>query len=742
MPTTPEVCDALCDVLRAGNEVHRCLAVQALGRIGNPRAVDALTACLMDEDEDVRVDAAEGLGLLGDGRACASLVSSLLGDPCSDVKISAVEALGRLGCRDAAPELRGLARQGDDAANRDDTEWLHEGWDDRLEIQVKAIDALARMGTVEAVPDIVDAIDDEMGQELSETGMKALARLGGPGIEALAHYLKATDGGLRRRAAGAMAGVDSEAARGALAGALQDDWADVRLAAARGVASQNAADPRLVPLFGDADPEVRAAAVRLCGHRFPGRLDAMLDDPSDRVQEAVMGLLAADPRPTPPKDLAERLRIKLRGSSVNVAVAAAAALAARTPEAAFDDLAEQLHDKGRPPAVRCAAARALADIGSGRAALALLQAISDDARRVRLDAMVGLARMAADRRPEPARCALLSALRGELAPPPDQDTRESQPGPLAEPAESLDEGKARAAFAPESDEGNRPEGTAETGSGPSWPISTLEAILGKGTDVVMAQAQEERIELTEEDLEYLELARRVPRKRRVSPDATVAAHRDVPRFAARVLGDVAGEDVARALAAALTDKDTEVRRAAADSLARVGEKMGYLPAQLGDALRAGCAGSERDVRLAATRALAWVASASAAPALVEMLRDTDSAVRAEAVRALAVLGAVGPEVEALLNDPDPGVRLAAAGAVADAGGANAINLLVDFAFAFGGYHRREAGRSLRDVDAAAASGRFLDVLNDPHRQGTWRVAIEVLEELNRSDVAANERPMA
>ncbi|MFQ5763783.1 MAG: HEAT repeat domain-containing protein, partial [Rhodospirillales bacterium] len=403
MPTTAEVCDALCDVLHAGNEVHRCLAVQALGRIGNPRAVDALTACLMDEDEDVRVDAAEGLGLLGDGRACASLVSSLLGDPCSDVKISAVEALGRLGCRDAAPELRGLARQGDDAANRDDTEWLHEGWDDRLEIQVKAIDALARMGTVEAVPDIVDAIDDEMGQELSETGMKALARLGGPGIEALAHYLKAPDGRLRRRAAGAMAGVDSEAARGALAGALQDDWADVRLAAARGVASGNAAHPGLVPLFDDADPKIRAEMVRLCGRLYPERLDAMLDDPSDRVQETVVGLLAADSGPTPPNGLIRRLRIKLRGPSPSVAVAAAAALAALAPEDALEDLAEQLRDKGCPAAVRCAAARALADIGTDRAAHVLLQTIGDDERRVRLDAMLGLARMAADRRSEPAR---------------------------------------------------------------------------------------------------------------------------------------------------------------------------------------------------------------------------------------------------------------------------------------------------------------------------------------------------
>ena len=110
-----------------------------------------------------------------------------------------------------------------------------------------------------------------MGQDLGECGMKALARLGGPGIAALASYLEAKDERLRRRCAQVLAAIESDAARAVLARALSDDSPSVRLAAARGLAAADAAYPRLAALLADADAEVRATVVRLCGRRFPKR---------------------------------------------------------------------------------------------------------------------------------------------------------------------------------------------------------------------------------------------------------------------------------------------------------------------------------------------------------------------------------------------------------------------------------------------------------------------------------------
>jgi HEAT repeat protein len=55
---------------------------------------------------------------------------------------------------------------------------------------------------------------------------------------------------------------------------------------------------------------------------------------------------------------------------------------------------------------------------------------------------------------------------------------------------------------------------------------------------------------------------------------------------------------------------------------------------------------------------------------------------------------------------------------------------MDFAFAFGGAQRREAGRLLRRLDAPAANARLLQVLEDESREPVWQVAIETLEEVN------------
>jgi HEAT repeat protein len=91
----------------------------------------------------------------------------------------------------------------------------------------------------------------------------------------------------------------------------------------------------------------------------------------------------------------------------------------------------------------------------------------------------------------------------------------------------------------------------------------------------------------------------------------------------------------------------------------------------------------------------------------------------------------------LLQDADPGVRSAAAQAIAAAGGPAAVDRLIEFAFEFGGYHRREAARLLRRADAAAASGHFVTVLDDPAQQAVWQIAIEALEDLNRVDLTAD-----
>jgi len=712
--TIERTCEALGRVLHEGNDVHRCCAARALGGIGHGAGSAALIEALGDADEDVRADAAEALGRLAEVAAVPALIRSLVEDPDGAVKVAAVAALGGLRAAEATPLLRRLVRERDPAICWDEQGWVEDGWDDWLDVQLAAVAALGRIGAAEAVPDIRAAIDDEMGQDLGEAAMKALAALGAPGVAAVAAFLDRPDARSRRRAVAALATAAGEAAVAALASALTDSAPEVRLAAIRALALANPGDHRLAALLDDPEPAVRAEALRRIGGAEPDRLVTAIGDPAPGVR--VAALKAVTPGAADWDTLTRTVTAALDDPSPAVAAAAADALARAAAASAGEALARRLTDEDAPVEVRAAAARALARLADDASVEALTAVIGDQSRAVRLAAMAGLARSAAAGS-GPARETLLGALAGA----------EQRPDEPAGPAE-----------APAVEEAPAPVATRVSGrdaEAPRWPTSTLEAMLGGGADQLVEESpKEEPVDLSEDDLAYLELARSAPRKRRVSPEPRIAAAEDTPRLAARLLGEVAGADVARALAAALSAPDGEVRQAAAESLARLVEGgEGLDDDEVVGALIAVAAAGDRMVRLGAVRALGHAPAPSVARALAERLADTDTSVRTEAVRAMARLGRVGPDAVRLLDDAEAPVRLAAATAIAAAQGVAAVPRLVAFVFAFDGCHRREAARLVRDLDAEAATTAFLEVLADRGRMGAWRIAIEALEALHPSE---------
>ncbi len=716
MVTTAEVGQALVRVLRAGQDIHRCAAAQALGGIGYAGAVDALVERLQDEDEDVRVDAAEALGRMDARSAGEALLTSLVEDPCGDVKLAAVVALGRLKDASAVPVLRGLVRSRDETVVWDEADFLSEGWDDWLDLQLKAIEALGDMGVSEAAQDIIASLDDEMGQDLSGTAFRALAKLGQPGVVALAAYLDAKDGRLRRRAAEALRESGTSEACEVLAAALGNDSAEVRVAAVRALAARDARDPRLASSLEDGDAAVRATATGLCARSWPERLDSLLDDPSNEVQALAVKIFCSDRPPPGPANLAFRLRVKMRGPSEAVAAAACQAFAKLAPGDALADLSEQLQDQGCPSLVRCAAAAALQQLGSGSAAEALGEALADDDREVRIYCMAALARIAAaGSGAKGAKKLLLGALKGELVRPPESiGESEGVKSETASP-EALEQ-VAQVTTA-----------SSQVADPVAWPTSTLAAITGAEPGSGESPIAATTVELNETDLEFLALTGGKARRKHVPLNPPLVLHEDVRRAAAGVLGDIPARDVAEALGAALDEEDLELRRRTADSLARLGERLA-LPATVRDALLAIVGDADRDVRLAVTRALGGT-DRTAATVLRERLGDPDCYVRGEAAKALAVLGELGDEVVPLLSDDYPGVRLAGAQALARRGGADAVVRLVEFAFAYDGMHRREIAALLGGLDRSKAATEILTILGDVEQQRKWRIAIDALKEL-------------
>jgi HEAT repeat protein len=233
-------------------------------------------------------------------------------------------------------------------------------------------------------------------------------------------------------------------------------------------------------------------------------------------------------------------------------------------------------------------------------------------------------------------------------------------------------------------------------------------------------------------MERLALAKQIKGKKRIPLVTKVVLHEDIRHFATRVLGDLHHADVAHELAFVLEEGNDELCLAAADSLARIGPHLCPLPDTVTQILMAKAETANRDLKLLLIRALSAAGGEEAPAFLAEQIQDEDSFIRAEAVRALSLLGQAGPQIEALLSDPDPAVRLSAAQAVAGFGGDDAVALLTDFAFSFEGYHGRDAARLLRELDATTASALFIEVLQNPDVKRTWSVAIEALEELNCS----------
>jgi HEAT repeat protein len=86
-------------LIRAVNDEERGIrlaAIEALGEIGDPRAVEPLIASLQDGSWGVRSSAATALGAIGDGRAVKPL-SSLIKDSKKVVRKAAAEALAKIG---------------------------------------------------------------------------------------------------------------------------------------------------------------------------------------------------------------------------------------------------------------------------------------------------------------------------------------------------------------------------------------------------------------------------------------------------------------------------------------------------------------------------------------------------------------------------------------------------------------------------------------------------------------------
>ncbi len=711
-----KVTQQLSALLKDGIDVHRCAAARALGVLRGPQAIAGLTQALLDEDPDVRSDAASALAEIKAPETAERLMDNLIGDPEADVKKAAITALVAMRHAPVVPLLRALVvSRASDQIAWDEDAFYQNGWDSWDDIQILAIKSLGAFAAEEAVTDILEAMSDEQGQDISEPAFEALAKMGKDGAKALAQIYTLDDPRLGRRLARAAGNSDNPHLEALHAGMLNDKSPMIRALA---LASLAPADTRLARLFNDPDAGVRAAAVRHHGGAHLPGLRGMIKDPSPEVRVEVFKLIAEHPGEFREKPLIEAIKSTLKGDPEAAKHAALALFALKGPKVA-KGFTHVLDKADIPREFRIGILETLEKAGD-IAVPALLGVAADPDRQLRLASLTALANIAAADPvwPNDAGLGLLTALKGELILPPDGPEEEQvDPEPAFEPDQAeLEE------IALEIDE------SLPLIAEDAAPGSTLRAIMTNEPEAATSEPEEIRLDATQERLLQATNTRKFA-KRKISWQTEVAPYLDVRRFSARLLGQVVHRDVTAALIAALADApDSETQEAVLFSLAEHGARTGPLPACLLDRLRTFLGHESSDIRVLATRLLGFLPDGDIEQ-LAELTRHQDQLVRAEAIRALDQRGVAHRALYDALKDDYPGAGIAAARALARLSGDDAVADLVEFATRNDGTYRRDIGNLLGQYAPVTGTARLLDLLRDETRKSEWLVAIDALAEL-------------
>ena len=374
----PKARDALHEALN--DEAHanaRIWAAQILGRCGDASSVPLLLARLSDRSDRIRMSAAEALGRLGDKRAVAELVKCVMGDPVSPVRAEAARALGAIGDSSAVEHLVLLLGNHDywtrlraiEAIERirpDDVSLLEGALDDGEEaVRSRAAVALERIGALGRR--IEDLASDDRGKVARASS--TLVRAGRAGLlELLQAALEHRNMRVRSRMCGVLGEVGDERVVDSLAALLVDPMWPVRVRAVEAIARLRppGGTSRLLPLLKDSEETVRVATV-------------------DAIK--ALGVPDSD------DEIATIVTLFSEGNAA-VRVSVIEAVGERPDEQVDRLLAQGLADSNVE--VRLRATRAVAKRGDKRFTEALIQRLGDTETRVRSAAVDGLGRIGSE----------------------------------------------------------------------------------------------------------------------------------------------------------------------------------------------------------------------------------------------------------------------------------------------------------------------------------------------------------
>jgi HEAT repeat protein len=288
-------------VLKRESRELRAGVAEALGEIGDARAVDALIEALRDEDSDVRRSVAWALDVIGwkpgnneervlyyiakrDWGRCVKIGSfavefliERLKDKDSDVRRSVAEALGKIGDSRAVDALIEALKDEDSNVRENVAEALGEIGDARAvdaliealrdedsDVRIRVAEALGEIGDARAVEALIEALKDEDSyvRKNSIDVLVEIAKKDLGVVDKLINALKDEDSNVRENVAWALGEIGDSRAVEALIEALKDEDSDVResVAWALGAIGDARAVDSLIKTLKDDDNFVRESA--------------------------------------------------------------------------------------------------------------------------------------------------------------------------------------------------------------------------------------------------------------------------------------------------------------------------------------------------------------------------------------------------------------------------------------------------------------------------------------------------
>jgi HEAT repeat protein len=231
---------------KASTATTREAAIEALGRMPQPQALDRLLEAITDSNAGVRLAAVRALGETGGSPRSTQTLIRLLREENSTLRGQAAASLAKIGAA-AVPELIAISR------------------DEHPSTRSLAIEALGEIGSSKAVAPLVEVLKMDTSGARGDA-IEALGKIGDPqAIEPLLLVLKTGTTTIRKKAIAALSKFADRRVVEALVVALAEPHEEIRQLAVIGlgmIGDKSSLAPLERVASNDVNAEVRDAAIR------------------------------------------------------------------------------------------------------------------------------------------------------------------------------------------------------------------------------------------------------------------------------------------------------------------------------------------------------------------------------------------------------------------------------------------------------------------------------------------------